>query len=117
MFLPAWDDRGPERGVGREHARDANEMEPWPRDEHSQAWPELEWGHHEMGGPVVVRGCELQHAITSTRALQPCVGHGGVSDVATQVVKRVARMGGAAHVGMQAQALGADTAVLSGCAS
>ncbi len=23
--LPAWDDRGPECGVGREHARDANE--------------------------------------------------------------------------------------------
>ncbi len=45
---------------------EANEMEPWTRNECSQAWPEIEWGHHEMGGPVVVRSFELKHGITST---------------------------------------------------
>ena len=121
MVRPAWDDLGPQRGVGREHAMEANEMEPWTRDERSQAWPELERGHHEMGGPVVVRDFELKHDLTSRRALQPCVGKGGASEVATQVFECGALMGGATHVGRQAQALGADTAVwrvprpLGGC--
>ncbi len=56
------------------HAMEANEMEPWTRDERSQAWPELERGHHEMGGPVAVRGFEFEHDRTSTCALKPFGG-------------------------------------------
>ena len=112
VVRPAWDDLGPQRGVEREHAMKANEMEPGTRDERSQAWSELERGHHDRGGPVMVRGFELQHDLTSTRALQPFGGKGGASDVATQVFECVALMGGAAHVGMQAKALCTDTAWL-----
>ncbi len=39
--------------------------------------------HHDLGGPVMVRRFELQHDITSTRALKPFVVNGGASDVAT----------------------------------
>ena len=65
------------------HAMEANEMEPWTRDERSQAWPELKRGYHDRGGPVMVWGFELKHDITSTRALKPFVVNGGASDVAT----------------------------------
>jgi hypothetical protein len=34
---------------------EANEMEPWTRDERSQAFKEFQWGHHEMGGPIPTR--------------------------------------------------------------
>ena len=74
MVRTAWDDRGPQHGVGREHGMEVDAMEPWTRDERSQAWPELERGHHEMGGPVMVRGFELKHDRTSTCALKPFGG-------------------------------------------
>ena len=90
MVRPVWDDLGPQRDVGREHAMEANEMESGTRDERRQTLQELERGHHDMGVPVMVRRFELQHDITSTSALKPFVGNGGASDVATQVFEWVA---------------------------
>ena len=48
------------RGVGREHAMEANEMEPGTRDECGQALQEFQRAHHEMGGSIAVRRFELE---------------------------------------------------------
>jgi hypothetical protein len=39
---PARNDLWTQLGVGREHAMEANEMEPWTRDKHGQALHELQ---------------------------------------------------------------------------
>ncbi len=39
---------------------ETNEMKPRTRDEGGQAWQEFQRGHHEMGGPIPVRGFELE---------------------------------------------------------
>ena len=67
-----------------------------------------------MGGTVVVRTFELQHDITGTIAFEAFVGNGWAGDVAAQMLEFAALMGGAAHLGMEAKALFADTALLGG---
>ena len=54
-----------------------------------------------MGGPVMVRGFELKHDITSTSAAQPCVAKGRARDVATETFECGALMGAAARVGSE----------------
>ena len=88
---------------------EANEMEPGTRDEGSQALQEFQRAHHEMGGAIAVRGFELKDDLAGRGAAHPFVSEGGARDIATQVFECVALMGGAAHVGMQAKALCADT--------
>ena len=63
-----------------------------------------------MGGPVVVGALELQHDIAGTIDCQSFVGNGGAGDVAAQVFQLFALMGGAAHLGMEAEALRVDAA-------
>ena len=43
---------------------EANEMAPSTRDERGQALQEFQWGHHKMGGAIVVRRVELPHDLT-----------------------------------------------------
>jgi len=54
-------DRSTQRGVGREHAMEANQMQPRRRDECGQPLHELQRRHHDMGGSVAVGTLELQH--------------------------------------------------------
>ncbi len=54
------DDLGPKRGIGREHAMEANEMEPGTWDECCQALQEFQRAHHKMGDAIAVRGFELE---------------------------------------------------------
>ena len=37
-----WNDRGTQLGVGREHAMEADEMQPWTRDQRGEALHELQ---------------------------------------------------------------------------
>ena len=81
----AGDDLSPEGGVGREHAMEANEMEPGTRDESRQALQEFQRGHHQMGGSIAVRGFELQHNRAGPGAAQPFVAKGQARDVASRM--------------------------------
>ena len=65
---PAWDDLGPQGGVGREHAMNAHEMGLGTRDEGRHALQEFQRGHHQMGGSIAVRGFELQHDLAGRAA-------------------------------------------------
>ena len=58
----------------------------------------------------MVGALELQHDIAGAIECQSFVGNGGAGDVAAQVFELLALIGGAAHLGMQAEALRVDTA-------
>ncbi len=60
----ARDDLGSEPRVGREHAVEANEMEPWPWDKRGQALHELQRRHDDVGRAISI-GC-LQWEIPQT---------------------------------------------------
>ena len=40
--VSGWNDLGPQFSVGREHAMEADEMEPWTRDKRGQALHEFQ---------------------------------------------------------------------------
>jgi len=86
-------------------------MEPGPRDERRQALKEFQRGHHEMGGPIPVRRFELEDDLAGPGAAQSFVAKGRARDVPTEAFEGVPLMRAAARVGMQAKALGTDTAL------
>ena len=58
----------------------------------------------------MVGALELQHDIAGTVACQSFVGDGGAGDVAAQLLQLLALMGGAAYLGMEAEAVRVDAA-------
>ena len=93
---------------------EANEIEPGTWHEGGQALHELERRHHDMGGSVLVWALELQHNIAGAVEFEPFIGDGGAGDVAAQLFKFVALIHSAAHFGMEAEPLLADTTLLGG---
>ncbi len=65
-----------------------------------------------MGGAVLVRALELQHDIAGVVEFEPFIGDGGAGDVATQLLQFFTLIHGAAHLGVEAEPLFADTAFL-----
>ena len=57
----------------------------------------------------MIRALELQHDISRAVTFESFIGHRRARDVAAQAFKLVALISGAAHVGMQAKAVFADT--------
>jgi hypothetical protein len=74
-------DRRTQRGVGREHAVEANQMQPRTRDECGEPLYELQRRHHNrhhnMGGPVPVGTLEPQHDLACAITLEPLVAIAG----------------------------------------
>ncbi len=64
-----------------------------------------------MGGPIPVRGFELEDHLAGLGTAQAFVAQGGARDVAAQPFELLALLGPTAGVGMQAQPLGTDTAL------
>ena len=93
----AWNDLGPQFGVGREHAMEANQMQPGTRDQCGQALHELQRRHHDMGGAVALGALELQHDLAGWIALEPFVGNRRAGDIAAQAFELLALMGATAH--------------------
>ena len=104
-------DLGPQRGVGRQHAMEANEMKPGTGDEGHQALEEFQRGHDEMGGAIPVRGFELKHDRAGRGAAQPFVAQSRARDVTAQPFECLSLLGATRCVGMQAKPLGTDTAL------
>jgi len=109
----AGDNLSPEGRVRRKHAMKPNEMEPWPWDEGREALQKCQRRHHEMGGFIAVWRFELQDDLAGPGAAQPFVAKGWARDVATGAFEGVPLRRAAVRVGMQTQALGADTAWVS----
>ena len=95
----AGDDLGSQRRVGRQHAMEANEMEPGTRDQCGQALQEFHRAHHEMSGVIAVRGFELEDDLTGWSAAQPFVAQGRTRDVAAQTFEFLSLLGAALGVG------------------
>ena len=74
---------------------EANEMELGTWDERRQAFKEFQWGHDEMGGPIPVRGFELEDDLARRRAAHPFMAQGRTRDVAAQPFEGVPLLGGA----------------------
>jgi hypothetical protein len=83
-------------GVGREHAMEANQMQPRARHQCGQALHELQRRHHDMGGPVAVGALELQHHLACLIEFEPFVGNGRAGDIAARAFELLALMGAAA---------------------
>ncbi len=90
---------------------EANEMEAGTRDQGGQALQEFQRRHDDMRGAITVRGFELKDDVACRCTSQPFVAKGGTGDVATEAFEYALQMGTAVHVGMQAKALGPDTAL------
>ena len=93
---------------------EANEMEPGAWDECGQALHELQGRHHDMGCAIAIGCLQREHHLPGTVECQPLVGHGGAGDIPAQVFEFLPLMGGAAHLGMEAKALCADTVLFCG---
>ena len=75
-------------------------MKPRTRDERGQALQEFQRGHHEMGGPIPVRGFELEVNLAGLGTAQPFVAEGRTRDVATEAFKFLPLMGTTPGIGM-----------------
>ena len=63
--------------MGREHAMEANEMEPGTRNEGGEAVQEFQRAHHEMGGAIAIGSLELHHDLAGRGAAHPFVPQAG----------------------------------------
>ncbi len=90
---------------------EANEMEARTWDEGGQALQEFQWGHHEVGGLIAIRGFELEDDLAGRGAAQAFVAEGGTCDVATQPFEFLPLLGITPGISMQAKPLGTDTAL------
>jgi hypothetical protein len=62
-------------------------------------------------GTIAVRGFELKDDLAGRGTAQAFVAEGRARDVAAQTFEGVPLMGAASRIGMQAKALGTDTAL------
>ncbi len=90
---------GPQGRVRREHAMEANEMEPGPWDESRQVLQEFQRAHHEMGGSIAIRRFELEDDLAGRGAAQPFVAQGRAGDVATEAFEGLPLVGSTTRVG------------------
>ncbi len=77
---------------------EANEMQPRTRNKGREALQEFQRGHHEMGGPIPVRGFELEDNLAGLGTTQAFVAQGGARDVAAQPFEFLSLMGTTAGV-------------------
>ena len=108
---PARYDLGSQLGIRREHTMKPYEVESGPWYEGGQALHELQRGHNDVGGTVPIGAFQLQHDITSAVEFEPVIGDGGTGDIAAQLFELVALTSGAAHRGVEAEALLVSTAL------
>src|SRR5919106_999065 len=95
--------------IGRQHAMEADQMEPRARHQRRQALHELQRLHDDMGGAVFVRTLQLQHNLAGAIALEPLVGDGRPGDVAAELLQFFTLIGAPARRRMEAKAVRVDT--------
>ena len=96
-------------GVRRQYAMEANKIESGARDQGGQSLHEFKRRHHHVGGSVSIRALELQDDIACSVTFKSLIGNRRTRDIATQAFELITLIGGAAHAGMQAKAVLADT--------
>ena len=91
---------------------EANEIEPGTWHEGGQALHKFQWGHHDVGGAILVGAFELQHDLAGAVEFEPFMGDGRACDIAAQLLEFVALIHGATHLGVEAEPLRIGTALL-----
>ena len=110
----ARNERATQLGVGREHAVEANQMQPRTRHQRGEALHELQRRHDDVSGAILVGAVQLQHDIAGVIGFESFVGNGGAGDIAAQAFEFLTLIGVTAHRCMQAEAVRVDTAWLRG---
>ena len=87
----------------------ADQMQARARHQCCQPLHEFQRRHHEVARAVAIRRLQLEHHLPGAVHTEPLVGDGQARDVAAQVLKRLALIGGAAHSRMQAETVGVPT--------
>ena len=90
-------DRGPQLGVRREHPMKTDEMPARAWHQGCQPLHEFQRRHHEVARAIAIGGLQLEHHLPGAVHAEPLVGDGRAHDVAAQVLKVAALLGGAAH--------------------
>ena len=90
-------------GVGCQHAMKADQVQPRPGHQRGQALHELQRRHHQVGGAVAPGCLQLQHHLPGGVSLHALVGQSGASDVAAQLLERLAVVGITSHGSVQAE--------------
>ena len=83
-----------------------DQMQARARHQCCQPLHEFQRRHHEVARAVAIGGLQLEHRLPRAVHTEPLVGDGRARDVAAQVLKRLAFIGGAAHPRMQAESVG-----------
>ena len=86
-------------------------MEPGPWDEGGEALEEFQRAHHEMGGPIAIRGFELEDDLAGRGTAQAFVAEGRTCDVATQPFEFLSLLRTALGIRMQTEPLSTHTAL------
>ena len=73
---------------------------------------EFEGRHDDVGSAILIRAFELQYNVTGTVEFESFIGDGGAGDVATQLLELVTLIHGAAHRGVEVEALFVGAAFL-----
>ena len=98
-----WYHQRAQPGVGRQHAVEANQVQPRPWHQRGQALHELQRRHDQMRGAVAPGCLELEHHLPGGVGLHAFVGQCRAGDVAAQLFQRLAVFGRAAHRSVQAE--------------
>jgi hypothetical protein len=110
----AWNDLRLQLGIGREHAMETNEMQPWTGRQRGEALQEFQELHDDLAGAISVRCLKPEHHLPGRVERQPLVGDGGLSDVPTEVFQFMTLVDREPYLGMQAKALLVDAALWGG---
>lgn len=110
--VPCWrlrgngHNRGPQFGVRRQHPMKTDQMQARAGQEGCEPLHEFQRRHVDVARAVAIRRLQLEHHLPRVVHAQPLVGDGRARDVAAQVLKLAALLGGTAHPRVQAEAVG-----------
>ena len=89
-------------------------MESRTGNQRGESLHEFQRRHHDVGRAVSVGGLQREHHLPGAVECQPFIGDGGAGDVAAQMLKLLALLGGAAYLGVETEAVLVDTALWRG---
>jgi len=93
---------------------EADQVQPWPRNQCRQPLHELQRAHHQMRRAVAPRRLELELDLAGGVELHPFVRQRGAGDVAAQLLQPLAVVGLHPHRGMQAEPVDVGAQRLAG---
>ena len=104
--------RGAQFGVRRERSMKAYEMQARARHQGGKPLHEFERRHYDVARTIAIGCFQLEHHLPGAVDTQALIGEGRARDVAAQLLKVAALIGGAAHPRMQPETVGVGAQLL-----